>query len=340
MIRLRPVRETDHPAFMEMAYEAGYGMTSLPRHTDVLEAKLASAVASFQGRPKHPREELFLFALEDTTTGHVIGCTGIKAHVGLVHPFYSYRISTLTAHSRDLDTHNRQQVLTKVNDYTGATEIGSLYLKTAHRQGGTGRFLSRCRFLMIAEFPHLFDSTIIAEMRGMHDEQGETPFYDQIARHFLEMPFWQADYTHATKGGQFVADLMPKYPIYISLLSQEAQDSIAQAHPASVPAMRILEREGFQCAGYIDIFDGGPTLEVKRDRIRTVIESRRATISEVADVEDSGPNFMLCTTELADLRMGLSRLVLLEDGTVRIPPRTAHNLTLTPGMTIRFAPME
>lgn len=340
MLRLRPVRESDHPALMEMAYEAGYGMTSLPRHTDVLEAKIADAVTSFQGRPHHPREELFLFVLEDSATGHVVGCTGIKAHVGLSHPFYSYRISTLTTHSRDLGVNNMQQILTKVNDYTGATEIGSLYLKTSARHGGTGRFLSRCRFLMLAEFPDLFDKTIIAEMRGMHDAQGETPFYDQIARHFLEMPFWQADYTHATKGGQFVADLMPKYPIYISLLSQAAQDTIAQAHPASVPAMRILEREGFQCAGYIDIFDGGPTLEAKRDRIRTVVESHHAVIREIVDGEGDGPVWMLCTAELPDLRMGLSRMTLNEDGSVGLPRRTALHLALEPGMGLRFAAME
>lgn len=340
MFRLRPVRESDHPALMEMAHEAGYGMTSLPRHTDIMEAKIAHAVDSFNGTPKHSNEEVFLFALEDTTTGRAVGCTGIKAHVGLRHPFYSYRISTLTAHSRDLGVNNRQQILTKVNDYTGATEIGSLYLKSDYRRDGMGRFLSRCRFLMLAQFPDLFDKTIIAEMRGMHDEQGETPFYDQTARHFLEMPFWEADYLHATKGGQFVADLMPKYPIYISLLSQAAQDSIAQAHPASVPAMRILEREGFHCEGYIDIFDGGPTLEAMRDRIRTVLESRCAMIRYVEDGYEQGPLWMVCTTELADMRMGLSRLRIHDDGRVGVPRRTAQELGLEPGMNLRFAMLD
>ena len=339
MYRLRPVRLTDEDALMQMAQEAGYGMTSLPQAADVLEEKIVNAVASFAGSHKGPKEESFLFVLEDIRTGEVVGCTGIKAHVGLANPFYSYKLSTLTQASRDLGIYSLQKVLHMVNDYTGATEIGSLYLRAAHRQGGMGRFLSRSRFLMMAEFADLFDHTVIAEMRGIHDESGHSPFYDNLARHFFQMPFFEADYTHATKGGQFIADLMPKYPIYVALLSPAAQAVIAQAHPHSVPAMRILEREGFHCYGYLDIFDGGPTLEVERDRIRTVRESHRAAVSAIRPLPEGTPNKMLCTTVLSQLRMACGA-ALLEGHDLVLTPELAETLEVNVGTVLRHAPME
>jgi arginine N-succinyltransferase len=341
MYRLRPVRLEDQDALMQLAHEAGYGMTSLPQQADVLEDKIRSAVASFGGSHDKPKSETFLFVLEETSSGEVIGCTGIKAHVGLTSPFYSYKLSTITQASRDLGIYSLQKVLHMVNDYTNATEIGSLYLRSDKRAGGMGRFLSRCRFLMIAEFPDLFDETIIAEMRGVHDESGHSPFYDNLARHFFQMPFFEADYTHATKGGQFIADLMPKYPIYVALLTPAAQGVIAQAHPHSVPAMRILEREGFHCAGYLDIFDGGPTLEAEREHIRTVRESARVTIRAIDEVAADTKNYMLCTTELANIRMGFGKAILHADTReLTLNAETAASLKLAIGDVVRIGELE
>lgn len=45
----------------------------------------------------------------------------------------------------------------------------------------------------------------------------------------------------------FIAELMPAYPIYISLLPEAARGVIGQVHPNTAPARAILER-GFQLA--------------------------------------------------------------------------------------------
>jgi arginine N-succinyltransferase len=43
----------------------------------------------------------------------------------------------------------------------------------------------------------------------------------------------------------------------------------------------MLEEEGFVYDRYLDIFDGGPTVTVPTDRIRTVRESTTETICEI-----------------------------------------------------------
>lgn len=333
---LRPVRADDHNALLELAKEAGFGMTSLPQDERVLSEKIENALLSFADTPKKPKAHTFLFILEDATTKEVVGCTGIKAHVGLYNPFYSYKISTITQASKDLDIYSLQQTLHMVNDYTGTTEIGSLFLKKSHRKGGIGRFLSRIRYLVMAEWPEYFADYVIAEMRGYHDDNGDSPFYNNLARHFFQMPFWKADYTHATQGGQFIADLMPKYPIYVALLTPEAQAVLGQPHPSSAAALKMLEREGFYYANYVDVFDGGPTVQVERKKIRTVRESKKATIGALVEALEAEPH-MLCTTDLANFRGLLSPAQLDENGTLTILKEAAETLGVKVGDELRFA---
>ena len=69
---------------------------------------------------------------------------------------------------------------------------------------------------------------------------------------------------------------MPKTPIYIAMLPESARAVMGQPHPTGRAAMRMLEHEGFDCDGYVDIFDGGPTMTARTDQIRTVREARVA----------------------------------------------------------------
>ena len=69
---------------------------------------------------------------------------------------------------------------------------------------------------------------------------------------------------------KFIADLMPRHPIYVTLLPAEAQRVIGQVHESSKPALKNLEAEGFRFNGMVDIFDAGPCVGCARDQIRTV----------------------------------------------------------------------
>jgi arginine N-succinyltransferase len=333
MLVVRPVRSHDHAELLALAKLAGIGMTSLPPDSHVLEQKIQRAVASFQGKPEYERGESFLFVLEDDESGRLIGTTGIVAHVGLRRPFYSYKLSTIVQASRDVNIYSLQKVLHMVNDYTGASEIGSLFLSPDFRKDGLGRFLSRCRYLVIAEFPHLFDTRVISEIRGVQDAEGESPFYNNLARHFFQMDFKEADFIHATQGGQFIADLMPKYPIYVNLLPASAQAVIGEPFAASKPAKGLLEKEGFTNQGYVDVFDAGPTMQADAASIHTVAHSRSMLVSGVKK-QISGDHWMIANSVFSDFRMVHAPLECLEDSVV-ISEDAARALRVQSGDKVR-----
>ncbi len=332
-IRVRAARIEDHKEIMALAKIAGIGMSSLPQDADVLREKIQNSVRSFAGSPARPKEESFLFVLEDLGKNRLVGTTGIVAHVGLSRPFYSYKLSTISQASSSVDTYSMQHVLHMVNDYTGASEVGSLFLHPDYRKDGMGRFLSRCRFVMIAEFRRLFSDMVISEIRGVQDRDGNSPFYDNLARHFFKMEFKKADYIYATQGGQFIADLMPKYPIYVNLLPQAAQEVIGIPFEASKPALHMLQSEGFNYEGYVDLFDAGPTIQAKRESIKTVRKSTEDKIVAVRNII-SGP-YIICNTRLADFmvtRGGLEK----EEGGVVITPEAAEAINVKVGDMVRY----
>lgn len=334
MLLVRPVTMNDHADLLMLAQEAGIGMTSLPADAGVLEKKIARAEASFAGSPEWKGLESFLFVLEDSENKRLVGTTGIVAHVGLRSPFYSYKLSTIVQASKDLGVYSNQRVLHMVNDYTGASEIGSLFLTKDYRRDGIGRFLSRCRFLMMAEFPDYFSDVVISEIRGVQDEVGASPFYKHLAQHFFQMPFARADFIHATQGGQFISDLMPKYPVYVNLLDAQAQAVIGQPHDLSLPAKQMLEAEGFSYQGYVDVFDAGPTLQAERRRIRTVRKSRTWEVKEIKPIAGA-PTHMLCNGSLSGFRMVLAAVQMTEGG-VAIDAATAAHLQVREAQSVRI----
>ena len=334
MMLVRPVTLSDHDEILALAREAGIGMTSLPPDSSVLERKIQRSVNSCNGKPEAEKEDAFLFVLVDTQTNKLVGTTGVVAHVGLRHPFYSYKLSTIVQASSELDVYSYQRVLHMVNDYTGASEIGSLFLLPEYRRDGIGRFLSRSRFLMLAELPHLFSDMVISEIRGVQDDQGDSPFYQNLAKFFFQMEFQRADFIHATQGGQFISDLMPKYPIYVKLLNQQAQDVIGLPLAASQAAMHLLEKEGFRYQGYIDVFDAGPTLQCERTTIRVVRKSKRATLTEIKEVPDD-KQYMVSSTALPNFRIAFTGMEKNSTG-VTLNKEAAEQLMLKKGDTLRY----
>jgi len=151
------------------------------------------------------------------------------------------------------------------------------------RAGGLGGLLARSRYLFMKLHRARFGERTLAELRGVMDEAGHAPFWDSLAGKFFGMSFPEADEFNGIHGTKFIADLMPRSPIYVALLTEEARAVIGQPHPSGRAALRMLEHEGFSFDRYIDIFDGGPTVTARTDEIRTVRESREETIAEIGD---------------------------------------------------------
>ncbi|PCI62193.1 MAG: arginine N-succinyltransferase [Gammaproteobacteria bacterium] len=312
MIIIRPIQITDYDALHRMAIESGHGFTSLPVNETLLKKRIGHSEESFKKSVTQPGSEGYLFVMEDTETGEVVGTSGIEAAVGLDDAFYTYRLGKVVHNSRELNIYNTVETLTLSNDYTGVTEICTLFLGENHRKNNNGRFLSRFRFLFIAEHTERFDDTVIAEMRGVSDEHGNSPFWAWLEEHFFSMDFPTADYLTGIGKKVFIAELMPKYPIYVNLLNKEAQQVINKVHTNTVPALRLLEAEGFARRGYVDIFDAGPTVEVERDQIKTVKYSKKCQVL-INDSDDnvfSEGKYIICNTRIESFRATQAPLLL------------------------------
>jgi arginine N-succinyltransferase len=280
--RIRAARTSDLAALYEMAKLTGGGFTNLPPDKPSLIAKLDRSAAAFARTDDMLGEDLFVLVLENAETGQVRGTCQIFSQVGMSAPFYSYRIGTLTQHSKELARTFRADMLTLSTDLEGTSEVGGLFLHPLERAGGLGMLIARSRYLFIRQHRARFADTTIAELRGLIDESGGSPFWDGVAGRFFGMSFQEADEFNAIHGHQFIADLMPKHPVYVAMLSEAARAAIGLPHPSGRAAMRMLEGEGFTADGYVDIFDGGPTMRVRTDRIRSIVDARTVAIGHVA----------------------------------------------------------
>ncbi len=273
MMLFRPVRENDLDDIIRLASRAGVGMTSLPNDPVRLAARIQRSVETFDGKLSRGQQG-FLFVLEDTHVGRVVGVSAIEVAVGLDEPFYNIRLQRTVRASKELGVYKNQELLNLSYDHTGHSELCTLFLDPEYQKNRNGLFLSKARFLFIAAFRELFSPHLFAELRGRSDEQGNSPFWDALGHHFLDIPFADADRLTGTGMKTFIAELMPAYPIYVSLLPENARAVIGEVHANTSPARAILEKEGFSWRGSVDIFDAGPVLEAETDAIRAVSESQ------------------------------------------------------------------
>ncbi|MBV7298811.1 arginine N-succinyltransferase [Enterovibrio paralichthyis] len=335
MLVVRPIRDTDYDALMLCAEESGHGFTSLPVDETLIRGRIDHSLESFAHDAVWPGPEGYLMVAEDTETGEVAGTTGIEAAIGTDTPFYSYHISKIVHHSRRLNVHNVVEVLTFGNNYTGATEICTLFLRPEFRGGLNGKLLSKCRFLMLAQFPEKFSDVIFAEMRGVSDEAGNSPFWAWLKEHFFSIDFTLADYLTGTGQKGFIADLMPKLPIYVSLLSDEARAVIGQVHEKTRPALNLLQKEGFTCRGYVDIFDAGPTVECLRQNIDSIRRSftARARITTHSSAQD----YLICNSDFQNFRATAAKIGVDEERNEALMSKeVAEALMVNDGDTVRL----
>tara|TARA_R110000824_G_scaffold154247_1_gene326240 strand:- start:1695 stop:2705 length:1011 start_codon:yes stop_codon:yes gene_type:complete len=332
--RIRAARIDDLQHLYEMAKLTGGGFTNLPADRDSLTQKLERSERAYQSDSNEHGDDLFVMVLENVETGAVRGTSQLFTKVGQTWPFYSYRLSTLSQTSKELDRTFSAQMLGLVTDLEGASEVGGLFLHPGERAGGLGMLLARSRYLFIKEHRDRFGDKIFAELRGIIDEAGGSPFWDGLAGRFFGMSFQEADYFNAIHGNQFIADLMPKHPIYTAMLSESARAAIGIPHPNGRAAMRMLENENFSYDGYVDIFDGGPTMIAKTDDVTSIRNAKSAKISAIAEGETK---VIISHGSLSDFKATYAMLSENDDG-VTIDDEAAANIGLSIGDEIWYIP--
>jgi arginine N-succinyltransferase len=189
--------------------------------------------------------------------------------------------------------------------------------------------------LFIAAHSQRFSEAVITEIVGFSSDEGHSPFWDAVGKHFFDLPYAEAERLCGLESRTFLAELMPQYPIYVPMLPKAAQDCIGRIHPDGQEAFDILEREGFETNSYIDLFDGGPTLYARTPGIRSIAQSQTGTAKPGASIDALG-SYLVSNDSLKDYRAIVADLDYQAGQPVRLSAEMCAALNVTEGSPIRL----
>ena len=132
---------------------------------------------------------------------------------------------------------------------------------------------------------------------------------------------------------------MPRFPVYLELLPEQAVSVLGKPHDEAAPAKRLLEKEGFKYNGTIDIFDAGPVMECRREDIASMRNSRSMelrTLSSAVRSEEADALCMVSNCELANYRLTLALVQLPEGGGIVLSSPAANLIEVEPGDHVRI----
>lgn len=334
MMVIRPIRESDQEAFEKFASTAGTGVTSLPRNSTILKQRVRRSIASFASQSSEV-EGLYIFVLEDIETGELGGTCAIDAKTLGSEDGYFLRVEEIVPPRTSFPSPKTIRILQPIQRKTFASEVGGLYLLPKYRNGGIGRLLSLSRFLFIAAFTERFHSTIIAEMRGRIDKDSYSPFWESLGRHFINLPYARM-LAEIANDHSLIPKVMPQFPIYVSMLSPEAQRTIGKTHKNTRAAMGMLTDEGFQYTGEIDILDAGPKLAAQTAQISSIANSTKSSIGKIIEEPIEGIKAIV-SNELLLFRATIGTLAIHpQDNSITLHRDTAAILQVKPGDSVRY----
>lgn len=300
---IRPVRAHDVQSLLDLILCSSGGLSSLQPRLDFLKKYIANSEASFAGTLPTEAPHKYLMVMTEAGDDRIIGCAAVKSKIGLDSPFINF----------DLQGDGENQTLRASSRFTGATEVGSLFLHPDYRASGLGRYLTKVRYLLMAREPWRFGETVIAELRGICGADG-SPLYDHLFSYKLDKTFLEADAEYFDRNPDALGEIVPLADVSVYDMPLPVKASLGQPHPSGIGAMRLLQTEGFIFSGTVDLFDGGPIMAAHRDTIRTIMNSKTATVIAAQDALDAEPalitigdvaNFRAIVTPAAPLDRGI-----------------------------------
>ena len=351
MFLIREAKLDDSDMLFKLARTSHF--VNLPPNKDIIEQKIVHARQCFRHlaatqRKKHRRTTeafegpIFMFSAEDPDSGHCLGTSMIISRMGSSdHPNVAFRLEKREFFSDDLHIGTSTQVLVLNLDTTGPTEIGGLILTPGYRRHAAriGKQLSLIRFHFIGLHRSLFGPKLLAEMMAPIEADGSSPFWEYVGRRFINLTYEEA-YRASQKTRDFMLNLLPRDPIYVSLLPPEARRVIGAVGPDTIAARRLIEQMGFRYNGNVDPFDGGPHLDVRTDSVEMVQRTRfaqfvgscapsKAKLEGFVSVLTDGGLFRAVHTPYAEKSAG---------GDVLLPKPAIEALRLDRGETLGVTP--
>jgi len=309
MLFVRPARLADLDAIAHMAHTAQPVLHSLPHDRAALEARIALSEDSFRADVDFPGEEFYLFVLEDSATGRLVGTSSIVAAAGYAEPFYAFRNDALIHASRELHVNRKIHALTMSHELTGKSRLAGFYIEPTLRGDAAAHLMSRARMMYVAMNRRRFTPEVFSLLLGVTDETGASPFWEAVGRKFFGRDFKDIELASGGRSRTFIAEVMPAYPIYVPLLPEPAQRVLGEPDQSALLAYEIHLEEGFEPDRFVDIFDAGPVLTAQVDRTGSVAGSEARAVREVADATNQqGVAYLVASQRAGEFRSVLATL--------------------------------
>lgn len=263
---IRLAEPGDLAGVMALAELTGRGFTSLPADVIKLRALLDNTMAAARGETG-----TILLVLVERATGTIAGCAAVKRGGEKRPGFANFRITK--------DATGVVRSLCVTDAYNTLTEIGGLFVHPDFRAKGVGKSLAQSRYMYLATAPQSFGKKVFAELRGAIDENGDSAFYDAACKSWLGMEFSEADTLCAAGANGDLVARLPHAPLSTKAFPENAMKTIGDCHDSGRAARAMLEKEGFQFEGVVDLLDGGALLVADTCSLKSLRESRLARVT-------------------------------------------------------------
>ena len=347
MYVIRDAQRSDLPGLRKLASELD--TVNLPDDERQLSSILEKSARSFDGRIRASFEREYLFVMEETRTGKLVGSSLIIAQHGTRDaPHIFFDVYEKEHYSHSVDRHFRHRVLSIGYNFDGPTEIGGLVVDPQFRgQDKPGKQLSYVRFLCIAMHRPRFRDRILVELLPRLEEDGRSPLWEALGRKFTGLSYQDADRLSREKK-EFIQQLFPPGEIYATLFSQKIQDAIGEVGPESVGAKNMLTQIGFRYDERIDPFDGGPHYSAPTELIEPIRRFRRAKLARPRLPEGTEASGLDVEDRLVAVERGQGRnrfravraLCAFHDSEVRLPEAAVKTLAAEDGERLHTIPFE
>ena len=262
---------------------------NLPSEQGRLEEKIELSEKSFAKQITDERR-CFLFVCEEVSTKKIIGCSQIKPQQGTVsNPSYSFRVMEKEFESSLLQKKIKHQVLRFTERTECVTEMGGLVVDKGYRKKPEklGRMVSFSRFLYMANHLDEFTKTLQVELAPLLREDGGSDFWSALGERFTGLSYQEADVLSG-ESKKFISELFPQDDIYLSLLGEKAQAVLGRVSSQTEPALRLVQKMGFQYIGEVDPFDAGPHLRCPTEDLFLIKEAREREVAATMGREKGG----------------------------------------------------
>jgi arginine N-succinyltransferase len=337
---IRGAVPADEDALLALARELN--TVNLPNDRPHIQRLLADNQRSFSGEMA-PKLRKFVFILWDRETGRAAGTSMIVAQLGRRGaPYIYFDVQKEEKYAASVDKHFHHDLLRIGFSYDGPTEIGGLVVAPAYRKvpERLGLLISYVRFLFIAIRRKMFRDELLAELLPPLEPDGTSHLWESIGRRFTDMSYAEADLL-SSENKDFIRDLFPRDPIYVTLLSAEARALVGQVGAQTKGVEKMLRRIGFKYVNRVDPFDGGPHFTAPTDEVTLVRATRTLSIGEPLADDARAPRCLVArSTDAPPFFHAIPARAAFEDGdVVRLTKESVDLLGLKLGDSAHCLPL-